>query len=136
VGWAGAALLNDRRVEDGWSRSKAKPTFIDGHERRRIAIDAKVLLPTLIGRWDPREEGLILATLDPLTAVAEANPHALLELLSSVTTEDLATRLLLQGLADREEIDLTFVEFPEFDESVVDSVEYNECPNCGHRWPR
>ena len=28
------------------------------------------------------------------------------------------------------------VEFPEYDESVADEVEWNECPECGHRWPK
>lgn len=27
------------------------------------------------------------------------------------------------------------VEFPEYDESVADDVEYLECPDCGARWP-
>jgi len=28
------------------------------------------------------------------------------------------------------------VEFPEYDESVADSVQYAECPECGHRFPK
>jgi hypothetical protein len=28
------------------------------------------------------------------------------------------------------------VEFPEYDESVESSVEYLECPECHHRWPK
>jgi len=28
------------------------------------------------------------------------------------------------------------VEFKEYDESVADDVEYIECPECGHRWPK
>jgi hypothetical protein len=28
------------------------------------------------------------------------------------------------------------VEFPEYDESVEDEVEWVECPECGHRWPK
>ena len=27
-------------------------------------------------------------------------------------------------------------EFKEYDESVADEVEYLECPECGHRWPK
>ena len=26
--------------------------------------------------------------------------------------------------------------FKEYDESIEDEVEYNECPECGHRWPK
>jgi hypothetical protein len=32
-------------------------------------------------------------------------------------------------------IDLENVEFPEYDESAADAVEWIECPECGHRWP-
>ena len=27
-------------------------------------------------------------------------------------------------------------EWPEYDESVADDVEYLECPECGHKWPK
>ena len=26
--------------------------------------------------------------------------------------------------------------FPEYDESVADTVDYHECPECGHKWPK
>jgi hypothetical protein len=28
------------------------------------------------------------------------------------------------------------VQFTEYDESIADTVEYNECPNCGHKYPK
>lgn len=28
------------------------------------------------------------------------------------------------------------VEFPEYDESIADEVEYIECPDCGAKWPK
>lgn len=28
------------------------------------------------------------------------------------------------------------VEFPEYDESIADEVEYLECPECGYKWPK
>lgn len=27
-------------------------------------------------------------------------------------------------------------EFPEYDESIADEVEFLECPECGHKWPK
>ena len=33
-------------------------------------------------------------------------------------------------------LDLSSVEFPEYDESIADEVEWLECPNCGHKWPK
>lgn len=29
-----------------------------------------------------------------------------------------------------------YVKFPEYDESIADTVEYHDCPNCGHKWPK
>ena len=53
---------------------------------------------------------------------------------------ELRTEIDLSGLWSRVElaelgVDLSGVEFPEYDESVADSVEWLECPKCGHRWP-
>ena len=31
---------------------------------------------------------------------------------------------------------VSFPEFKEYDESIADEVEYNECPECGHKWPK
>lgn len=28
------------------------------------------------------------------------------------------------------------IEFPEYDETVANDVEYLECPKCGHKWPK
>ena len=33
-------------------------------------------------------------------------------------------------------LDFESVEFPEYDESIADDVEYIECPECGHKWPK
>ena len=46
--------------------------------------------------------------------------------------------LLDWGFDERElELDgLIFPEFKEYDESIADEVEFNECPECGHKWPK
>ena len=48
---------------------------------------------------------------------------------------------LLAGLFRDDELeeilgDVSHVQFPEYDESIADSVEYLECPECGHKWPK
>src|SRR5438552_14111717 len=63
VGWAGALLYNERTKR-----------LIDGHARKRIST-AKV--PVLVGSWSEEQELKILATLDPLAAMAEADKDAL-----------------------------------------------------------
>jgi DNA modification methylase len=76
VGWAGAALYN--------SRTKR---LIDGHLRREEAMRRGELLPTLVGSWSEKEEKYILATLDPITGLAEADEGALVKLLKDVELE-------------------------------------------------
>jgi DNA modification methylase len=85
VGWAGALLYNERTQR-----------LIDGHARKRIS-SGKV--PVLVGSWSEEQEKKILATLDPLAAMAEADKGALDALLSQVQTESESVRALLEGLA-------------------------------------
>ena len=64
VGWAGALLYNE-----------ATGRLIDGHARKGLFAGEKV--PVLIGSWSEADEKKILATLDPIGAMAEANAGAL-----------------------------------------------------------
>jgi len=58
VGWAGTLLFNERTKR-----------LIDGHARKEL-WKGKGKVPVLIGSWSEAEEKLILATLDPLSAMA------------------------------------------------------------------
>lgn len=62
VGWAGAALLNERTGR-----------LLDGHMRRASAARASGPVPVLVGSWTDEQERLILAYLDPIgwTAVSD-----------------------------------------------------------------
>lgn len=74
VGWAGACLLNERTGR-----------LIDGHARKKLAlINGAEKIPVLIGNWSEEQEALILATLDPLAAMAQADAVKLDELLRVV----------------------------------------------------
>jgi hypothetical protein len=57
-------------------------------------------VPVLIGRWSPQREAKILATLDPLAAMAETDPAALNDLLRGVETGSQALATLLTQLAE------------------------------------
>lgn len=90
VGWAGALLYNERTHR-----------LIDGHARRKLGaelcVDGKV--PVLVGSWSEDDEGLILATLDPLGAMAETNDEDYQALLATLESDqdglnDLLERLL------------------------------------------
>jgi hypothetical protein len=60
------------------------------------------------------------------------------EILAAIKLDDDGA---LDGLFSSDELaevlgDISGVEFPEYDESVEDEVEYITCPECGHRWPK
>lgn len=44
--------------------------------------------------------------------------------------------LLEWGFEEAELGLLTDIDFPEYDESIADEVEWIECPECGHKWPK
>jgi hypothetical protein len=89
VGWAGACLYNERTGR-----------LIDGHARRKIALaHGCEKVPVLIGSWDEATEAKILATLDPLGALAEADTAKLEALLGEVSTGSAALQQLLETLA-------------------------------------
>jgi len=104
VGYADALLA--RETPEGLE-------LIDGHLRAEITPEQEV--PVLVLDVDQEEADLILATLDPLAAMAEADGEALEALLSSVAidSEDLAEYLAGQtgngrkeGLTDPDEVPL------------------------------
>jgi len=91
VGWAGALLYNERTKR-----------LIDGHARKAISEGP---VPVLIGSWSEEDEQIILATLDPLAAMAEANEEALAGLLAEIETDSAGLQAMLDGLGNRWDID-------------------------------
>lgn len=86
VGWAGALLYNETTGR-----------LIDGHARKKIANGQPV--PVLIGKWTEEQEKTILATLDPLAAMAEPDSEALEKLLAEVEADNEAVQAMLDELA-------------------------------------
>lgn len=89
VGFADAILA--RELPDGSLET------IDGHLRAGLSEDQ--LVPVLILDVNESESDLILATLDPLAQMAEANAKAQTALLGRIDAEDAAIRKLLAELA-------------------------------------
>jgi len=90
VGWAGALLYNEH---------PDCQRLVDGHARNKLALKQGAdRVPVLIGRWTPQQEALILATLDPLAALAVPEAGALADLLKDVQTEDAAVEQMLADL--------------------------------------
>lgn len=125
VGWAGCILLNE-----------ATGHIIDGHARREDAIRRKdSAVPVLVGSWSEADERKILATFDPISAMAGQIEETYRELLGQVQTEnqDLQTwcdNLILELSPPDEDLD----DIPSFDEKP--EVQLECCPKCGFEWKR
>lgn len=86
--------------------------LIDGHLRAETTPDQKV--PVLVVDLDEAEAKKVLATLDPLTGLAEANTEALDALVDEIETQNEAIKSLLNGHSsfpcDIEKLQQDFIE--------------------------
>lgn len=73
--------------------------LVDGHLRRDITPDSEV--PVLVVDLTDDEADKVLATLDPVSAMAGVDDKLLDELLAKVTTEDAGVRNLLADLEEQ-----------------------------------
>lgn len=95
--------------ELGWIQqivvNKSSGRLIDGHLRLALAIEQQApTVPVLYVELSEAEEKLALATLDPLSALAEADREQLAALLQQVQSGDAAVQAMLAGLAEQEGI--------------------------------
>ncbi len=90
VGFAGAVLV--RELDDG------SLMLIDGHMRAEATTDQEI--PVLILDVDEAESDKLLATFDPIAAMAESDAHALDALLRNVDTGSEALSKMLAELAE------------------------------------
>lgn len=97
IGYADALLA--RELPDG------SLVLVDGHLRKETTPDQEV--PVLVLDIDEDEAKKLLAVLDPLAAMAEANTDALGQLLAEIGTESDALQAMLDDLAEENGIDLS-----------------------------
>lgn len=89
VGWVQQVIVNQRTGH-----------LIDGHLRVALAMRrGEPTVPVLYVDLDPEEEALVLATLDPLAALAAADAEKLDALLRDVSTNEAAVQEMLSMLA-------------------------------------
>jgi DNA modification methylase len=92
VGWVQQVLVNRRT---GF--------VVDGHARVALALSrGEPSVPVLYVDLDPAEEALVLATLDPIGAMAGRDDEKLKALLADVTVDDAGLLALLGDLAGSE----------------------------------
>jgi ParB-like chromosome segregation protein Spo0J len=89
VGWVQSVIVN-----------RTTGHLIDGHLRVSIALrDDEPTIPVVYVDLSEAEEALILATLDPLAALAGTDREKLAELLAEVTTDSAALQQVLSDMA-------------------------------------
>ena len=90
VGWVQSVIVN-----------RVTGHLIDGHMRVSLALreDAKTI-PVAYVELTPEEESLVLATLDPLSALAGTDKEKLAELLAEVSTDSAELANVLNNLGN------------------------------------
>lgn len=94
VGWVDAVKVNTRTGH-----------LVDGHARVEEAITAGATVPVLYLDLSDEEERLVLATLDPIGALATYDSEVLTELLDGINIE---SSELAQWLSDQAALGQTF----------------------------
>jgi ParB-like chromosome segregation protein Spo0J len=109
--------------------------LVDGHLRAALARErGETMIPVVYVELSDAEERLVLATLDPLGALAEQDGPALTALLDGVSVDDLALRALLDELGASATAPAEVMppaEFPEYGEDIETE---HTCPKCGYAW--
>lgn len=93
VGWVDDVIVN-----------RTTGHIIDGHLRVSLALRRGESVPVKYVELTESEEALILATFDPISALAVADAALLEDLLHDVSTTDAAVMQMLSELAEREGI--------------------------------
>lgn len=89
VGWVAQVLVNNTTGH-----------IVDGHLRVKLALARhEASVPVTYVELSEQEERLVLASLDPLSAMASAEEDALAALLSTLSSEDAGLAALLADLA-------------------------------------
>ena len=92
VGWVQQVLVN-----------RVTGRLVDGHLRVELAARrGETSIPVTYLELSEQEEDLILATLDPLAALAETDGAKLAELLAGIEVDNAALEALLKDLAPRQ----------------------------------
>ncbi len=95
VGLVQSVVRNLRRVESGWPVGST-PTLVDGHLRLKLAVDAGVeTLPVVDVDLSPDEERLILASFDPISAMAQTNAELLAKVVDGLEARQAGLEELL-----------------------------------------
>ncbi len=123
IGWADALVVYE---------SGGKLICVDGHAR--LSIDPDAMVPVLILDVDEAEADKLLATLDPITAMATTDQSALDELIAGLAAGNADLDKTIQALSQSKQTAIEAdppAEFPTIDEDIP--CEFR-CPKCNYEW--
>lgn len=114
--------------------------LVNGHERVSLALREgdETPVPYKLVDLSPAQEKKAIAFFDEMVRLAGKDKEKLAELFADedLKTGDAALLQFFSEVAAKEGIIPPNVTFKEYDESVENEVEWLECPECGHRWPK
>lgn len=120
VGWVQQVIVNKRTGN-----------LVDGHLRCQLAArEGATTIPVVYIDVSEEEESLVLATLDPIAAMAATDKQKLDELMHDIQSDDENIQKLMSDIAEKEQ--LLIPDFKEYDESIADGISICICPTCGH----
>jgi ParB-like chromosome segregation protein Spo0J len=120
VGWVQQVIVNKRTGN-----------LVDGHLRCQLAArEGAKTIPVVYVDVSEEEESLVLATLDPIAAMAATDKQKLDELMHDIQSDDENIQKLMSDIAEKEQ--LLIPDFKEYDESIADGISICICPTCGH----
>lgn len=93
-------IIVNKRMSELWGRDQNVETLVDGHLRVSLALSAgQKSIPITYVDLTPAEEAEVLATIDPLSAMAATDKQKLDELLRDVSSGEAAVQAMLAKLA-------------------------------------
>jgi hypothetical protein len=100
VGLVQSIIINRRTSELWGPNDRNVETLVDGHLRVQLALSkGQKAIPAVFVDLTPAEEAEVLATIDPVAALAVADKEQLDALLREVSTGDEAVQKMLAELA-------------------------------------
>lgn len=125
VGWLTGLIVNQTTGH-----------LLDGHDRVKAAMQAgQVTAPVFYVAVPAEQEAYVLATFDPVGALAGQDAALLADLLAEVQTGDAAVQSLLSQLAeDAGIIPPAFAPVDMSEQKRLDEKARVICPGCGHEF--
>jgi hypothetical protein len=125
IGWVQSVIVN-----------RTTGHLVDGHLRVSLALrDGASTIPVVYVELSPDEEALVLATIDPLSAMAITDTAKLSELLEEVGTSSADVQILLSKMAeDAGIIPPNFGSDSQDSQPRLDEKNRICCPKCGYEY--